>query len=274
MEPITLHFNVFQAGANSEGRKSLQVDDPRGTTVGALKRQLFSEALEARKSVRFITSGRILDDGARLEQCKLGQEAFIHVSISEIASSRAGLPELSGSGTAAGSGGQDMANPEPRKNKLAETKEKMKQLLQDSDGLNFFFFLGVLFFVGTGALLRYAWRKRWHLSMHMSQLLCILAAVWVYLVLCHGLPALLRALSRGVRALGRDDVVRTTRGDGPSSAAGCAAANSPMQAPATPPAALAASPPDAAGELRHRGVASHVSDLPAAGNASGCISST
>lgn len=242
MDPITLHFNVFQAGADPEGRKSLQVDDPRGTTVGALKRQVFPEAVEARKSVRFITSGRILDDGALLEECKLGHEAVIQVSISDPSSSRVSTPKHSSSSAS------------------AKTIPGAKQGCQDGNGdLTTFLYLGTFFFAG-GAVVFFAWRKRRHLSLQMSQLFCIFTAIWVYFALCHALPAFCRALARGVRVLGAsaatssDNASDLRGGAGEGRDCGALTTNasaSPSPGPRTLPAAAGEAP---TGELRSRSV--------------------
>mmetsp|Transcript_5793 Transcript_5793/g.11698 ORF Transcript_5793/g.11698 Transcript_5793/m.11698 type:complete len:244 (-) Transcript_5793:77-808(-) len=192
MDPITLHLNIFQAGASAEGRQSHRVSDPRGTTVGSLKRQLFAEALEEQRSVRFIKGGHVLEDAAVLGQCGLGTEAFIHVSIGNSAPSpQTGTASELRSGAVGANAGSPTA-------KESSSREGCEDCHFDP-----YFLLGAVFFAGTGVLLQMAWRKRWHLSMHVSQLLCILAAVWVYLLLCHGLPAFFQLLVLGLRALKR-----------------------------------------------------------------------
>ncbi|CAL1161403.1 unnamed protein product [Cladocopium goreaui] len=67
---------------NSSSSQSFQVDDPQSKTVGALKQQLFADALKAQRFVRFIAGGRILEDTSSLDKCNLGPESHIHVSIS------------------------------------------------------------------------------------------------------------------------------------------------------------------------------------------------
>mmetsp|Transcript_32305 Transcript_32305/g.57147 ORF Transcript_32305/g.57147 Transcript_32305/m.57147 type:complete len:241 (+) Transcript_32305:43-765(+) len=184
MDPVTLHFNVFQAGSSGDNRTSFQVQDPRGTTVGALKKQFFSDALKESKSVRFIASGQILEDTAPLERFKLGSEAHIHVSISEHGANRSpssSISESPGDATDFGS---------------AKKGKAVDELLS----YGAYILLGTLFFVGTGFGLHLAWRKRWQFSLGTSQLLFILAAVWAYLLLCHGLPALFQAICALTRA--------------------------------------------------------------------------
>uniref|UniRef100_A0A7S1MC39 Ubiquitin-like domain-containing protein n=1 Tax=Alexandrium catenella TaxID=2925 RepID=A0A7S1MC39_ALECA len=193
MDPITLHLNIFKAGANAEGKQSLRVSDPGGTTIGSLKRQLFAEALEEQRSVRFIRGGHVLEDAAVLQQCGLGSEAFIHVSIGNSAPRQTEVASVvQGSTAGAGNGSPAAADSSSRKG-------------PEDCFLDPYFVVGALFLAGTGVLLQMAWRKRWYLPMHVSQLLCILAAVWVYLLLCHGLPAFFQLLARGLRALNRGD---------------------------------------------------------------------
>mmetsp|Transcript_74063 Transcript_74063/g.228918 ORF Transcript_74063/g.228918 Transcript_74063/m.228918 type:complete len:245 (-) Transcript_74063:86-820(-) len=217
MDPITLHFNIFQAGANAEGKQSLHVGDPSATTIGSLKRQLFAEALEERRTVRFIKGGHVLEDAAVLEQCGLGNGAFIHVSIGNSSPSRMG-PSSPPRSSAAGA---DTSS--------SSTKGSSSNQGHQDSSIGPGFLLGAIFFAGTAVLLQNAWHKRWYLSMHASQLLCILAAVWVYLLLCHGLPALFQLLALGLfRALGRT----TSGGDAPEVGSGsaCAAAAAPQAA--------------------------------------------
>eukprot|EP00416_Gambierdiscus_australes_P017739 CAMPEP_0171059610 /NCGR_PEP_ID=MMETSP0766_2-20121228/3285_1 /TAXON_ID=439317 /ORGANISM="Gambierdiscus australes, Strain CAWD 149" /LENGTH=250 /DNA_ID=CAMNT_0011515067 /DNA_START=184 /DNA_END=934 /DNA_ORIENTATION=+ len=190
MDPITLHFNIFQAGVRTEGKQSLHVDNPCGTTVGSLKRRLFAEALEEQRSVRFITSGHVLDDTTLLGQCGLGNEAFIHVSIGscELRHTKSpAAPQRSASTSQTTSASAAKGRP-----CLHE---------QEDSCMGPFFLLSIVFFIGTGVLLHMAWRRRWLLSLHASQLLCILAAIWVYLLLCHGIPALFQVLLLGLRAV-------------------------------------------------------------------------
>lgn len=185
MSPRVLHFNVFQAGARTQRQWSLQIEDSHTTTIGSLKRQHFGEAIEAQQSVRFIMSGKILEDKTLLEQCDFGSEAFIYVSISGAAPREAtsGVPatEVSWSGQLA--------------------KRDAGHTEKEHSSLNIAFFLGAFLFAGAGVLLRLAWQKRWYLSMHVTQMLSVLAAVWVYLLLCHGLPMFLRLFVWGRREL-------------------------------------------------------------------------
>lgn len=195
MDPVTLHFNVFQAGA--EGRQSLQVEDPRGTTILALKKQLFPDAVKASKSVRFIALGRILDDSAPLERCGLGNEAHIHVSISDGASSPKRAPA---------------ASPDDSSATAAEAKSPSlpESANCEESAVSWIFLAGVAMFVGTGAALYAAFRKRRQFTLHTSQLLFICAAVWVYLLLCHGLPALFQALCNFGRSMSTSSTSKDT----------------------------------------------------------------
>mmetsp|Transcript_112930 Transcript_112930/g.350586 ORF Transcript_112930/g.350586 Transcript_112930/m.350586 type:complete len:242 (-) Transcript_112930:212-937(-) len=178
MDPITLNFDIFQAGVPAQSRRSLEVVDPQGTTVGSLKRQLFSAELEAQQSVRFITAGRVLEDAALLGQCGLGSKAFVQVSISAATPSQ---PPATGSGVMSSG--------------LLNKGCASRGSCEDT-GIGARLICGALFFAGTGVLLQLAWQKRRQMPIHTSQLLCVLAAVWAHLLLCHGLPA----LARGLRA--------------------------------------------------------------------------
>mmetsp|Transcript_27716 Transcript_27716/g.88105 ORF Transcript_27716/g.88105 Transcript_27716/m.88105 type:complete len:250 (-) Transcript_27716:191-940(-) len=185
MDPITLNFDIFQAGVPAQSRRSLEVVDPQGTTVGSLKRQLFSAELEAQQSVRFIAAGRVLEDAALLGQCGLGSKAFVQVSISAATPSGAlAQPPATGAGV--------------MRSGLLNEGCASRGSCEDT-GIGARLICGVFFFAGTGVLLQLAWQKRRHMPIHTSQLFCILAAVWVHLLLCHGLPA----LARGLRAVGR-----------------------------------------------------------------------
>eukprot|EP00420_Gonyaulax_spinifera_P019264 CAMPEP_0197896052 /NCGR_PEP_ID=MMETSP1439-20131203/38881_1 /TAXON_ID=66791 /ORGANISM="Gonyaulax spinifera, Strain CCMP409" /LENGTH=211 /DNA_ID=CAMNT_0043516535 /DNA_START=54 /DNA_END=686 /DNA_ORIENTATION=+ len=209
MEHVTLHFSIFQAGASAEGKRSLRVEDPRGITIGSLKRQLFAEALEQERSIRFIASGRILQDAEALERCNLGTEAFIHVSIGDArpqpAKSCMATPSADGSAA--------------RNSSSMQASISRKE--DEEGGLSISLILGAVFFAGTGVMLQLAWQKRWHLSMHASQLLCIFAAVWVYLLICHGVPALFQSLVLVPRALCRL-AAPSAHGDATTDAAPCA----------------------------------------------------
>jgi hypothetical protein len=185
MDPVTLHFNVFQAG--TPVRHSLQVDDQRGTTILDLKQQLFSDELKASKSVRFIASGKVLADSSALEQHKLGKEAHIHVAITDASMSpvRGPAPVPGGENTSA-------TATEEAKSSNVETSTNRGS----GSMAGWAILLGVMLFAGTGAALYVALRKRYQYTMHTSQLLFICAAVWVYLLLFHGLPSLFQALNK------------------------------------------------------------------------------
>jgi len=177
MEPVTLHFNIFQAG--SPLRKTLQVEDPKGTTIFGLKQQLFSDELKECKSVRFIAGGKILEDKEKLHSFKLGNEAHIHVSVSDGSGVRSRAQSDASNTTAAEAKSYDACSEEP-----------------SESAVSWAFILGAVIFIGTGAMLFAALRKRYQFSMNTSQLLFICAAIWVYLLLFHGLPAAFQTLSK------------------------------------------------------------------------------
>lgn len=186
MDPVTLHFNVFQAGAPV--RHSLQVDDQRSTTILALKQQMFSDELKASKSIRFIAGGKIMADSTALDSYKLGKEAHIHVAITEATPTsspvRAPAPAPGTENTSA----------------TVTEEAKTSSTAQEDGGsgsmAGWGILLGVMLFAGTGAALYLALRKRYQYTMHTSQLLFICAAVWVYLLFFHGLPSLFQALNK------------------------------------------------------------------------------
>jgi|EP00927_Polykrikos_kofoidii_P077176 hypothetical protein len=194
MEPVTLHFNVFQVGANSEGRRTVSIEDPSAVTVRSLKLQFFADSLKEQKTVRFITGGRMLDDKATVAQCKLGLEAHIHVSISDAALGGAATP----------------AQPEGNKHN-SEAIESRKN--NEENRVGFGFMLGFAFFAGSGALLRIGWQKRLQLSMQTNQFVFILGAVWAFLLLFHGIPALFQVFMQNFNGLSRSaDVIQVTEG--------------------------------------------------------------
>eukprot|EP00931_Biecheleriopsis_adriatica_P087344 TRINITY_DN61831_c0_g1_i1.p1 TRINITY_DN61831_c0_g1~~TRINITY_DN61831_c0_g1_i1.p1 ORF type:complete len:243 (+),score=51.24 TRINITY_DN61831_c0_g1_i1:170-898(+) len=185
MDPITLHFNIFQAGSSDQGRRSLQVDDPRGKTVGSLKRQLFSDALEAQRSVRFIASGRVLEDTSLLENCNLGRESHICVSINERSSqSLPSSPQLA-----------------PKTEPVArELSGRLPEACEQQDwSLLFSRLAGFAAMVGSGVLFFCAWKRRRQMPMNMTQLICIAAAVWVYLLLFHATPIAFQVAAGALR---------------------------------------------------------------------------
>uniref|UniRef100_A0A7S3RK41 Ubiquitin-like domain-containing protein n=1 Tax=Strombidinopsis acuminata TaxID=141414 RepID=A0A7S3RK41_9SPIT len=192
MDSLTLHFNIFDASSASS-RRSHHVDDPRATTVGALKRQLFLDALEEQRSVRFIASGKILSDADALHSCGLAREAHIQVSISDTAASRAEV--------APHAEGGPMCN---RTETLADRGDASSgssqyTIMSEESAIGAARLLGAIVLAGAGVLFELAWRKRWYLSLHASQLICIFAAVWVYLLIFHALPALCKVLCQGIR---------------------------------------------------------------------------
>lgn len=168
-----LHFNVFQAGSTSDATKTFEVNDPRATTVGALKQQLFPDAVSERKSVRFISRGRVLDDAAALSGCGLGRDAHIHVMVSE----RQPVATTASSEKRAETAPSDREEPNGGRQRAALT------------------LLAVMLLIAGGlAGFSNAYHRRFQLSMQASQTLCIGAAIWAYVVLCHGLPSLCDAL--------------------------------------------------------------------------------
>jgi hypothetical protein len=208
MDPITLHFNVFQAG--TPVRKSHQVEDPRGTTISALKQELFSDEIKASKSVRFIAAGKILNDATALEHYKLGKEAHIHVSISE------------GAQTALASQGASTTTA------TEEVKTSGESTSPNEAGVSMVgwaILAGVAVFAGTGAMLYLAFQKRRQYTMHTSQLLFICMAIWVYLIFFHGLPALFQALNKLGNTPAQKDVTATRSMSIPSPTAGTGLGN-------------------------------------------------
>jgi len=175
MDPIKLHFNIFQAGSSSQGSQSLQVDNPQSETVGTLKRKLFADALESQRSVRFIAGGKILQDASLLADCKLGRESHICVSISDQASSPPSSPALPPAA-------------EPVEVAMGEVKPQDRWLV--------LYRVSCLLALACSALFFYfAWQKRRQLRVHVTQFLCIAMAVWVYLVLFYALPCACQVLA-------------------------------------------------------------------------------
>lgn len=172
MDPIKLHFNIFQAGSSSHGSQSLQVDNPQSETVGMLKRKLFADALESQRSVRFIAGGKILQDASLLADCNLGKESHICVSISDqilsTPSSPAGSPALPPAA-------------EPMEVAAEEVKPQIRWLV--------LYRVACLLALACSAVFFYfAWQRRRQLRVHVTQFLCIAMAVWVYVFLFHALP--------------------------------------------------------------------------------------
>lgn len=193
MASMKLHFNVFGQGCScccegsgTEGRRSIHIEDPL-ITVGALKNQLFREACEEQKVIRFIASGRVLEDKLAIGQCGLGEEAHIHVAIS-------GQPSTTAVAASAGDGGSHST---AAKTDGGGTACESKG---GSASLDLGRMLVAVLLLGGGLLLCLAWQRRRRLSMCASQLLCILAACWVYLAIFHALPALLGLLGSHLHA--------------------------------------------------------------------------
>jgi len=178
MDPITLHFSVFQASSSSQGRQSVQVDDPKSKTIGSLKRELFSDALEAQRSVRFIAGGKILEDSSLLASCNLGRESHICVSISDQ------TPRSS-----------------PTLAPAAEPAEVAPEELNVQDWWPSIHRLaGFAALISSAVFFYFAWHKRRQLPMQLTQALCIGAAVWVYLLLFHAVPCACQVLAGGFAA--------------------------------------------------------------------------
>lgn len=178
-EPITLHFNVFQAGAPPEPKRSITVDDPGCLTVGSVKEQYFSDALQEQKSVRFITGGRILDDKAMLSSYNLGKEASIMVSISGSAGKSPSANSPGGAGASSAGGFFLDGSQSSSGGKSDEPQESIITLT---------FVLGMALFVCTAAGLHWAYHKRLQFSMQTNQFVFISASVWAYAMIFHGLP--------------------------------------------------------------------------------------
>jgi hypothetical protein len=182
MPPIVLHFHVFQAtGVKGDVPETLEVTS--SMTVGAVKAQVFSDAFAQSRSVRFIASGRVLHDSASLGSCGIGQEAYIHVMVGE--------PQISQElGASTAQGPSAVLTPTKRLSLDAAALLKLVALLA---------------LIAAGAGFYVAWQRRKSYTMQTSQMLCILAAVWAYALLFHGLPAVVRALgalSRGDKGSG------------------------------------------------------------------------
>lgn len=193
MDPITLHFNIFQAGTSSQGRQSFQVDDPQSKTVGALKQQLFADALKAQRFVRFIAGGRILEDTSSLDKCNLGPESHIHVSISGKSQN----------------GAQTMPS-------AAVAQAQTSQVERDSDLQAWHLcrrLASFLAMVGSAMVFPYALQKHRHSSSNTHLLVCIAAAVWVYLLIFHTMPDAAQIIVAAARwALCKSQEMRSSDG--------------------------------------------------------------
>mmetsp|Transcript_33778 Transcript_33778/g.78079 ORF Transcript_33778/g.78079 Transcript_33778/m.78079 type:complete len:222 (+) Transcript_33778:75-740(+) len=177
MDPITLHFNVFQAGTSHHGRHSLQVEEPQRQTVGALKHQLFADALQAQRSVRFIASGKILEDSVSLDTYNLGPESHICVSIGDRAPDAPKAPQ----------------RPTPAVHREhSQTKVDLQESLWSR-------FVSVILIAGSSVIFPYAVQKHRQLSTNTHLMLFIAAAVWVYFLLFHALPDAFKILMAALR---------------------------------------------------------------------------
>lgn len=218
MDSVTLHFNVWQAGAHN--RTTSTVEDPKGTTILALKKQLFPEAFEAGKTVRFIACGKVLTDSSSLDTCGLGNEAHIHVSVSE--QSRSSITSTDSTDSV-----KSEAPPSP----VSSTNEE-----GCASPISWAFIASTVLFIGTGIGLFVALKKRWQFTMHTSQLVFICAAVWVYLLVFHGLPSLFEVLSKlGSSSSSKDKSSRGTMGGASMQATAAEEATTMSPAPASTP---------------------------------------
>lgn len=190
MAPLILKLKVIQSGDQWDGSGETQVDDPSAMTVGMLKQKVFSASLADGRPVRFIASGRLLRDSELLADSGLTTGAFLHVSIGERCIPS---PESPASGDAV--------------TEVRVAKSSEPWLLEIDPVL----LCGAGFFAVTGAMLQVGWQRRGAMSPGSSQPLFIAIAVWVYLVLCHGIPALIQAL-RGGRS--RSSAAMEGRGSG------------------------------------------------------------
>lgn len=196
MASVKLHFSVFGHGCarggdgtGMEGHHSICIEDPLITTIGALKKQLFREECEEHKSIRFIARGRVLEDKVAVGQCALGEEAHIHVAISGRPAENVAV----GSATA-------MQRPMTTEAASGGDSSASRETGGGSGSLNLSRILGAVLLAGAGLLFCLAWQRRRRLSLRASQVLCILAAGWVYLAIFHALPAMLRLLGSGLSA--------------------------------------------------------------------------
>merc|ERR1719410_2332743 len=152
VEPLLIHYHVFRPGAAHQPAKQVEISDPCGTTIGALKQRLFAQAIEEEKEVRFIARGRNLEDSAILSNCGLDQNDHIHVMV--------------------------------RDHKLAPAKQS--SVITHSRGehqraLKLLLAIALIIIGGVAAIYC-SYRKRFQLSLKESQAVCIGAAVWVFAV--------------------------------------------------------------------------------------------
>lgn len=178
-------------------------------TVGALKAKLLPDAIASHRSVRFIASGKILNDAATLEKCAMGREAHIHVSVGTAGATTAGTPPASPPQSPACSPNSSIASvasntgnpqiPAPTSTEAGHKATSGESGIFLPGGLGAAF--AVLALAGAGAMLYEAYRRRRQLSMGTSQAVFMLAAVWVYVLLFHGLPLLAQFTGQALRGL-------------------------------------------------------------------------
>eukprot|EP00746_Dinoflagellata_sp_MGD_P118250 gnl/MRDRNA2_/MRDRNA2_54366_c1_seq1.p1 gnl/MRDRNA2_/MRDRNA2_54366_c1~~gnl/MRDRNA2_/MRDRNA2_54366_c1_seq1.p1 ORF type:complete len:194 (-),score=12.17 gnl/MRDRNA2_/MRDRNA2_54366_c1_seq1:76-606(-) len=162
MDPITIKMRVLGGAKSSEGWTEAFVDDPT-ETVRALKQRLFGSEISEGRSIRWIFSGRTLDDTQQLSQCGLGESPHVHVVIGEKTNKRESSTLF---------------------DRMADRKLLCMMALMSLSGI----------------ALHFTWKRRSIFSKFGSQVLFIVIAVWTYILLCHFFPLLGRALVGGSAA--------------------------------------------------------------------------
>merc|ERR1719161_1432542 len=171
---MTLTFRTLQGGAEDQAQRIVEVDDP-GMTISQLKRKCFEkEVVTQNRKVRLIHMGQMLDDMKKVSECGFsGREASLHAVISQ-----APTGEVSATRGDTGNSG-------------AGNSPKMDSQVWISLAY-------LLFFIVTGMILQMEMRKIYPFGRIMSsQFLFLSCSVWVYILLCHALPAWSRALFGG-----------------------------------------------------------------------------
>lgn len=185
---MKLQFRVLQGGVESTEPRTFNVAEPDAMTVLDLKRECFEKevVLENRK-VRLIYMGRMLGDSQKLSNCGLGQQAILHAVVNA-------TPEEPAVAANGGCAAEVTAPSSPVKSEDCDAessfmKRHFMQVVLPVIGI-------LLFFISTGTVLQMGLRKSPPVAGLMStQTLFIGCAIWVYLLLCHGLPGLARAIS-------------------------------------------------------------------------------
>eukprot|EP00929_Paragymnodinium_shiwhaense_P110822 TRINITY_DN7809_c0_g1_i1.p1 TRINITY_DN7809_c0_g1~~TRINITY_DN7809_c0_g1_i1.p1 ORF type:complete len:213 (+),score=55.41 TRINITY_DN7809_c0_g1_i1:77-715(+) len=172
MAPLKLHFKVFRAGVQDDNARSEDFDS--ATKVAEVKRRMFPEAAsDPTSTVRFIAGGRMLEDASSLEKYSLGEEAHIHVMISQRVAQAAEQ--------AAGAPGQPAVS-------MTTVTESPASSTLGKGPLSSNLLLGAILAI-VGAVLCNTWQRRHRFSIQESQFFFIFTAVWAYFVLWHALPA-------------------------------------------------------------------------------------